>query len=404
MQKNITFLFFLFKFHLKRIGLWFLYFLMFPARMLDRRKWVVIFRTDHLGDVLCSVSVFRHFARYCDARNLALAIFVDSPYQGLLERLVPGAKVIALSETKALHCFSYRLRIFGLLYSMRIQKTVSFLVFGKLNFLEVFSFAKEKHRTYINLPPSDANISLKYYAKYFNCHHEIFRGLCIHDQLERIFEEITGEQTSYELPDFRTDLPDVILPDPLPGKYYLILPGSSMHFRCWSPAKFAVLLQLIRMNFPEYTAVILGSKADRALEEKLMEQIDDKTGILALCGKTDLKTLFAWMRGASFVIGNDSGGIHLAAGYRIPFFAIFDCADFGRYLPNPYYPDAHYFCHEWSCASCFCNCIYQDSDSTRQWPCLRSIEVEEVYPAIQSFLRGMKKAVTEERKSCRKAV
>ena len=105
------------------------------------------------------------------------------------------------------------------------------------------------------------------------------------------------------------------------------------------------------------------------------------------------------MRDASFVIGNDSGGIHLAAAYGIPAFAVMHCADFGRYIPNPYYKNLWYFYHKRSCFLCRGNCVEQKFDPEKEWPCLRDVQPEDVYPAIRDFLSGCsgKDCVSEER-------
>ncbi len=65
----------------------------------------------------------------------------------------------------------------------------------------------------------------------------------------------------------------------------------------------------------------IGSKKDIALAEKVVAVSQGKA--LSVAGNTTLGELVALMRGAKMVISNDSGPMHIAAGFNIPVVAIF---------------------------------------------------------------------------------
>ena len=116
-----------------------------------------------------------------------------------------------------------------------------------------------------------------------------------------------------------------------------------------------------------------------------MRSAEDREGVLALCGKTDLKALFAWVRDAEFVIGNDSGGVHLAAAWDVPSFSIIYGGDFGSFLPNPHYHLDHPFYHRLDCFVCVDNCPDPGAGTGRQ-ACLKAVTPEEVFAGIKAFL------------------
>ena len=65
-----------------------IYWLMFRKRRQDGRKWIVLVRCDHLGDLLCSISVLRHFLDYYHRQGFAVALVVNQPYRELAEKLL----------------------------------------------------------------------------------------------------------------------------------------------------------------------------------------------------------------------------------------------------------------------------------------------------------------------------
>ena len=359
-----------------------IYWLMFRKRRQDGRKWIVLVRCDHLGDLLCSISVLRHFLDYYHRQGFAVALVVNQPYRELAEKLLPFDRIIAILPKKTSEPL-YRAEVMMQLYSMKIEVLISLVACNIAFFIEIFSFAKIKHHSYLKKETD----KLRMFGKYYDFHHERQIGVCIQDQHESLFREITGESATPEKLRLRELLPELApIPDH-PERYYLVFPGASAKKHCWGTDKFSSLINSIQKDFPEYTPVILGSGPDYELEQKILSGIEKRETVLPLCGKTDLKALFAWVRDAKFVIGNDSGGIHLAAAWDVPSFSIIHGGDFGSYLPNPYYQLDHPFYHRMDCFSCVDACGDPEAEHGRQ-PCLNAITPDEVYTAIKEFLSG----------------
>lgn len=72
-----------------------------------------------------------------------------------------------------------------------------------------------------------------------------------------------------------------------------------------------------------WQVLIMGSKADIAVAEEIVEGITDKHNVLNLCGKTQLGEAIDLIATADQVVSNDSGLMHIAAALNKPLIAIY---------------------------------------------------------------------------------
>jgi lipopolysaccharide heptosyltransferase I len=99
--------------------------------------------------------------------------------------------------------------------------------------------------------------------------------------------------------------------------YAVLLPGTNWATKRWPVEHFAALVAPLRERFGLRT-VVAGSSADRELASRM-------NGALDVTGATTLSQLVALLRGASLVVANDSGPMHIASAL-------------GRPLVTPYGP------------------------------------------------------------------
>jgi heptosyltransferase-1 len=154
-----------------------------------------------------------------------------------------------------------------------------------------------------------------------------------------------------------------------PSKDYVVLvPGARWKTKIWPPENFGELSSKLPLS-----TVIVGSKKDMDIANKIVAQSNGN--LISLAGKTDLKELIEVMRGAKFVVSNDSGPMHIAAALGIPVFAIFGPTDPSRTGP---YGEGHTMIKEdIPCSPCFkrtCNDI----------KCMNSLSAGKVYEMIKS--------------------
>ncbi|MBR1376067.1 MAG: glycosyltransferase family 9 protein [Cardiobacteriaceae bacterium] len=88
----------------------------------------------------------------------------------------------------------------------------------------------------------------------------------------------------------------------------------------WSPEKYANLIREIKNNFSDTEIFLLGTEKDFAICEQISSCNKE---VQNLAGTTDLREFAQKLAASSLVVGNDTGGIHLANAFGIPTIALF---------------------------------------------------------------------------------
>jgi len=174
------------------------------------------------------------------------------------------------------------------------------------------------------------------------------------------------------------DIKEVIFPFPLSfesspfkplpsGKYAVIAPGARWKTKRWPGENFGKL-----SSFLPIKTVIVGSKGERKTASEIVSLSQGKA--ISLTGKTDLKELIELIRGARFMVANDSGPMHIAAALGIPVFAIFGPTSPVRTGP---YGERHVVIRQdVSCAPCF-------KKTCDDMKCMDGLSAEKVYEIIK---------------------
>ena len=150
------------------------------------------------------------------------------------------------------------------------------------------------------------------------------------------------------------------------GDYAVIVPGARWKTKIWPAAKFGRLSSLLDMK-----TIIVGSSEDAEIAE-LIESCSGGRA-LSVAGRTDLKDLISIIRGARYVITNDSGPMHIAAASGVPVVALFGPTNPVR--TGPYGRNHITVKSLIRCAPCY-------KKSCRRIRCMEGISVEEVYEAV----------------------
>jgi heptosyltransferase-1 len=158
------------------------------------------------------------------------------------------------------------------------------------------------------------------------------------------------------------------------GPYYIVVPGARWQSKRWLPEYFGETIYLLSKSIPELKALLVGSKEDVSISEEVKAY--SRADCIDLTGRTTLKQLMQLIKGASFVVTNDSGPMHLAAAYGVPVFAIFGPTD--ENLTGPYGQLHNVLRAKISCAPCF-------RRSCKHITCMREVSPEMVMERIQSL-------------------
>ena len=169
--------------------------------------------------------------------------------------------------------------------------------------------------------------------------------------------------------------------------YVVICPSASWMPKAWPADKFAHLAQDLYLQ-QNLRIVLCGAPADHALCERIVRAT--KTPIDNLAGQTSLIQLLEVIAGASLVISNDSGNIHLAAALRIPSVCIVGGGHATRFLP--YVVDNNQDCvlpsvalHYMDCFGCGWQCKFPIKVGDPV-PCVSNIELSTVMTLCRNML------------------
>jgi lipopolysaccharide heptosyltransferase I len=153
----------------------------------------------------------------------------------------------------------------------------------------------------------------------------------------------------------------------LPEIYGVIAPSAGKEANRWPASRFGELAR--RLPLP--TVVVAGKK-----DAEIADEVAERSGGRArsLGGKTDLAELVAVVRGARFMVSNDTGPMHIAAAFRIPVVAVFGPANPVR--TGPYGRIHRIVQQELPCSPCY------RKTRCRTWQCMEEISVDRVYEEL----------------------
>lgn len=114
-------------------------------------------------------------------------------------------------------------------------------------------------------------------------------------------------------------------------KYIVIVPSARWVSKRWPSKRFARLISMISLP-----CVLAGGREDAIIAERITDAVREhpdsahpvtERNMINFCGKTDFRELTALIAGATAVVSNDSGPMHIAAALGVPTIAIFGPTD-----------------------------------------------------------------------------
>jgi lipopolysaccharide heptosyltransferase II len=143
----------------------------------------------------------------------------------------------------------------------------------------------------------------------------------------------------------------------------------------WPQAHIAKLCEALEAK--DIRVVITGTEKDIPAANALLNQAAGAK-IINACAKTSVNQLACLIKRCSAYISSDSSPLHIAAAMGTPFIALFGPTDPRRHLPPA--KDFIVLKKDLSCSPC-----YKSKCNTNR--CLKSITVDEVLEAVNSFLK-----------------
>ena len=164
-------------------------------------------------------------------------------------------------------------------------------------------------------------VILKYNIMAFEMYKQFF---------ERIFPNVDAKtRIPYIKPIAKVDVPSL--------KYCIVngsiaTNGHAYQYRKWDYMKFAHVVDFIAKEMG-IKVCFCGDKNDIDSNKKIVKELKNKNNVIDCTGRTSFVEWVELTRNAEFVLGNDSGYIHLAAAVGTQAFVIAGYWNYGRFLP-----------------------------------------------------------------------
>lgn len=348
---------------------------------------ILIARTDGLGDFLLWTDAQKRLREMYPGKKLVVMLDAEKPTRELAERSPH------IDEVMTVHVHRY-VRFFEV-FRMRRHRFDLVLqpVYGRTAFTDLLLFAcRAGERITLDgnrrfLTPWEKRVADRAYDRV------IPAGPRVRHELIRCGEMIRGLGDG----SYRAALPRMAVQAerPSPGPAYIVVyPGGSWKEKCWPPQRFAAICDWMYERTGR-TILLCGGENDAQAAAGIWERMAHRDACVVLAGKHDLCRSFALIRDASFVFGNDTGAIHMAAVCRVPAAAIVVGREIGRFFPyeverrtgDEIFPEAIFA--PLPCMGCMLEeerpCVYAQ-DGQERLPCIEQISVGQVQAAIQRFL------------------
>jgi ADP-heptose:LPS heptosyltransferase len=204
------------------------------------------------------------------------------------------------------------------------------------------------------------------------------------------------------LADFRTGLPKLPVSDVAKRRvevmfeksglhktpFYILFPGAGVKHKQWPVENFASLAQHI-YDCSGWTGVICGGPGEETLTKELVTLTSD-VPLIDLSGKINLIEFAGVVNQSKFLVGNDTGSIHIAAAVGTPAVCILGGGHYGRFLPYQIEKRTSrrlptVVTHKMPCFSCDWQCKYKPNRNT-PFPCIKNISVEDVWAQVRILI------------------
>ncbi|OGX06307.1 MAG: hypothetical protein A3G87_07535 [Omnitrophica bacterium RIFCSPLOWO2_12_FULL_50_11] len=172
--------------------------------------------------------------------------------------------------------------------------------------------------------------------------------------------------------------------------YFVVAPaggdswGKDARLKRWPPSHFASLVGMLRSEFGAQfeRVLILGGAHEKSIGDQLLEKLN---GFEAynLCGAAPIRTTAALIQKASFLLGNDSGLVHIAHTLGTPVIALYGPVNPLVYGPYPKSQTALTITNTGpECRPCYRKMRYQADCVGIE--CLTELEPEQVLDRIRA--------------------
>jgi ADP-heptose:LPS heptosyltransferase len=354
----------------------------------DRRN-VLIVRLDGIGDFILWLDAVRALSCIFPPEQYCVTLLANSAWAPLAVELNLFEKVIPLDRQSYANDLRYRfsmgrrLRLMG--FGVAFQPTYSRELFLGDAIVRICGAVARigLDGDCINTSKWGKRIADRWYSRLIStggpAEMELLRNA-------RVVRELGCTEFFSALPQFTITRNAATLPR---TPYYVIQHGAGISLKRWPVERFAALATKIH-NTSGLQGIICGSDDDRETGQAICQA--SSAPLINTCGTTTINKLVEIIANATFLVGNDTGALHIAAATGTPAVCILGAGERGRFFPYQYETGEinglmAVVSHTFSCYGCgwFCE---DDVVPDMPAPCVAAITTEEVWRALQQVLEN----------------
>ena len=343
---------------------------------------VVIVRTDGIGDFALWASAIPTIREKYKDKTIAY-VFPDS-YLTIVEKLDLFDGLIPFSKKGAERSFGKHISIVWRLKQLSADIVINptrYRIYPS-DFLVSMISAPQKIGVLIKRAGLINKLLDSYYTNLIeipSIKHEMLNT-------EYFTRVITNENYVHKLADFRKLAEGYN--SPIDTNYCVIALSSADEYKIWEVEKVSEIINSIPKK---YKVVLTGFGAkDIERANYIFANHSDGSRIINMVNKTSMLSLTQLVVKSSFVLGNDSATVHLAAACRVPSICYLAGAAYEEFIPYPssindikYHPRAVSF--PMDCFGCHYRCTKEEK-SFKALLCIRNITVDMVNHQLQILL------------------
>jgi ADP-heptose:LPS heptosyltransferase len=170
--------------------------------------------------------------------------------------------------------------------------------------------------------------------------------------------------------------------------YYVLVPGAGSALRFWPPDRFVLVVDRL-YKATGWTGVVCGGPGEWEIGRIIMASAN--APLINRIGTTSLNALVEIVAGASLLIGNETGAVHIAASVGTPSVCIAGGGHYGRFVPYPPVINSkrarpRIVTHRMPCFNCDWNCSYRPARG-QPAPCVAGVAEEDVWREVERVLQ-----------------
>lgn len=275
---------------------------------------ILIIEGGHIGDAIMDSSALSYMAEYYVKSGKKVYFLCSPPLWDMLKRISPMKNVEYVGEE-----YSYNQRLFDPIWKVYARlKNINFDTIIGINNCEprmhcLISYLNAGKKLGLIEDQSDSRLFLKYKKQFIKrCYTNLIWGDRSKFQLRWMNQLMQELQISgYKVKNsFIKPCSDVRITN---KTYIAIAVDSANPVRRWPAHNFNELINKLLENF-EDDIYLIGKNIDVELKNEIASgKLSGNDRIKDMVGKTSLEEWIEMIRGSRFLIGVDSGSIHVAA-------------------------------------------------------------------------------------------